>query len=260
MTNNPEQPQVSQTYAATPTPSMPSTPSTVPEPSATTPTNDTFNGRLIEISAGAVSLPALFHMPTNPRGLVVVTHGIEGIADGSHASALALASQLHQSSLATLVVDLFSTGEEQLDAGTDYFKGNTSIMEQRIIGIAEWTQDNAETSNLSLGYFGAGAAGAAVLIAAAERPDVVKAVVAAGARLDLAGDSLRRVLAPTMLIAAQQDIHAVQQNQQAIESLTQAKRFEQIAGVNTLFSSQDSIARIAQLAGEWFVQHLEPIV
>ena len=264
MTNNSE--QVSQPYSATPasptssTSSSSSSPSTLPTSSGATTANGNFNGRLIEVAAGAVTLPALFHVPTNPRGLVVLTHGIEGIADGSHASALALASQFHQSSLATLVVDLFSTGEEQLDEGTDYFKRNTSIMEQRIIGISEWTQDRAETSNLSLGYFGAGAAGAAVLIAAAERPDVVKAVVAASARLDLIGDSLRRILAPTMLIAAQQDANAVQQNQQAIENLIQTKRFEQIAGVSSLFSSQESITRIAQLAGEWFVQHLEPIV
>ena len=258
MTDNSE--QITQTYAATP--STPSTPPTPPTSSETTSKagEDTFTGRLIEITAGAVTLPALFHMPTNPRGLVVLTHGIEGITDGTHASTLAIASQLHQASLATLVVDLFSTGEEQLDAGTDYFKGNTSIMEQRIMGIAEWTQDNAETSNLPLGYFGAGAAGAAVLIAAAERPDVVKAVVAVGARLDLAEDAPRRILAPTMLIAAQQDTNAIQQNQQAMESLTQTKRFEQIAGVNTLFSSKESITRIAQLAGEWFAQHLEPIV
>ncbi|HCI79338.1 MAG TPA: hypothetical protein DHW02_06585 [Ktedonobacter sp.] len=255
MTDNSE--QISQTYAATP--STPSTPSTSSEATSEA-GEDTFTGRLIEITAGAVTLPALFHMPTNPHGLVVLTHGIEGITDGTHASTLAIASQLHQASLATLVVDLFSTGEEQLDAGTDYFKSNTSIMEQRIIGISEWTQDNAETSNLSLGYFGAGAAGAAVLIAAAERPDVVKAVVAVGARLDLAEDAPRRILAPTMLITAQQDTNAVQQNQQIMESMTQTKRFEQIAGGNTLFSSQESITRIAQLAGEWFAQHLEPIV
>ena len=250
MTDSSEQNQPSQQYQAAPV-----------SAASTTPTiSENFNGRLIEVAAGAVTLPALFHVPTHPRGIVVLTHGIEGSADGSHASALAIASQLHQASLATLVVDLFSPGEQQLDEGTGYFKQNTSIMEQRIIGLSEWTQDNIVTSNLSLGYFGAGVAGAAVLIAAAERPDVVKAVVAASARLDLVENSLRRILAPTMLIAAQQDTNAVQQNQQALEGLTQPTRFEQIAGVNALFSSQDSIGRIAQLAGEWFAQHLEPIV
>jgi len=250
MTEFPEQNQVPQPYQATPTPSA----------ITTRPSGTTLEGRLIEIAAGAVTLPALFHLPANPRGLVVLTHGIEGNADGSHATALAIASHLHQASLATLVVDLFSTGEQQLDQGTDYFRLNTSIMEQRIIGIAEWAQDNAETINLSLGYFGAGAAGAAVLMAAADRPDVVKAVVATNARLDLALGDLRRITAPTMLIAAQQDTQGVQQSQQAMESLTQGKRFEQVSGTNGIFSSQESIAQVAQLTGEWFVQHLEPIV
>lgn len=248
MTDNPEQnalPDMSQIPLATPTPVG---------------QNERFTGRLIEVAAGAVTLLALFHLPTKPRGLVVLTHGIEGSVDGSHATALAIANGLHRSSLATLVVDLFSTGEQQLDQGTDYFRLNTSIMEQRIMGIAEWAQDNAETSNLSIGYFGAGATGTTVLIAAAERPDVVKAVVAVAARLDLAQGYLRRIMSPTMLLAAQRDTNAVQQNQQAMESLTQEKRFEQITGVSTPFSSQASIAQVAQLTGEWFVQHLEPIV
>lgn len=241
-------------YSEQPTPQ---TPRTVPAASAP---NREADGRLIDVAAGAVTLPALFHMPTNPRGLVVLTHGIAGSADGSHAIALTLARGLHQASLATLVVDLFSLGEQQLDQTIDYFKHNTSIMEQRIMGIAEWAQDNAETANLSLGYFGAGVTGAAALIAAAERPDVVKAVVAAGAPLDLAQDYLRRVLAPTLLIAAQQDTNAVNQSQQAVENLPKEKRFEQIAGVRELFSSQESIMQVARLTGEWFAQHLEPIV
>jgi dienelactone hydrolase len=235
------------------------TPANPTSPVQTTTTgSEPLNGRLIEIAAGAVTLPALLHLPANARGLAVLTHGIEGGVDGSHAVVLAIAHVLHRSSLATLVVDLFSDGERELDQGTDYFRLNTSIMEQRILGIADWAQDNAATHNLALGYFGAGAMGAAALVASAERPDAVVAVVSAGGRLELVQDTLGRVVTPALLIASQQDTNAIQLHQRVLANLTKEKRFEQLPGV--LFATPQSVAQVAQLTNDWFTQYLEPIV
>ncbi len=217
-------------------------------------------GRLIQVGAGALTLPALIHMPENAQGIVILTHGIEGSADGSHRTALNIAQTLYQEALATLVVDLFTTEEQQLDQGTDYFRLNTSIMEQRIMGMAEWLLENEETKNLSIGYFGAGATGAAVLIAAAERPDIVAAVVSAGGYIDKAQEYLRRITDPTLLIASQQDTQAVRMSQSALEVLTVEKQFEQVPGVKLLFETKESVARIAQLASQWFTKHLVPII
>lgn len=212
------------------------------------------NGQLIQVGAGAISLPALLHLPTDAHGIVVLAHGIEGGADGSHQTALVMAQVLFQDKLATLLVDLFTPQEQQLDEVTDYFRQNTSVMEQRITGIAEWSLENEPTRHLSIGYFGAGATGAAVLIAAAERPDVVAAVVSAGGQIEQAQDYLVRVLAPTLLVASVRDTQAVTQSQSALTSLTQEKRFEQLS--TPLFETTESVTNVAQLASQWFNTHL----
>ncbi len=229
-------------------------------PENTNTVNSADNGRLIQVGAGAVTLAGLLHLPAEAHGLVILTHGIEGSIDGSHQTALTIAQVLFQDNIATLLVDLFTVEEQQLDQGTDYFRLNTSIMEQRIAGIAQWLLENDETQNLSIGYFGAGATGAAVLIAAAERPDVVMAVVVAGGSLDRAQNYLQRVLAPTLLIASAQNTQAVTQSQQALEHFAKEKRFEQVdAGASSLFATQESVTRIAQLASQWFNTHLVTI-
>ena len=223
-------------------------------------TNSTDNGRLIQVGAGAVTLSGLLHLPTDAHGLVIITHGIEGSVQSSHQIALSMAQVLFQDTIATLLVDLFTAEEQQLDDGTDYFRRNTSIMEQRIAGIAQWLLENDETQHLSIGYFGIGATGGAVLIAAAERPDVVAAVVAAGGSLDQAQDYLQRVLAPVLLIASAQNTQAVTQSQNALEHLAKEKRFEQVdAGASSLFATKESIIKIAQLASQWFNTHLVTI-
>ncbi len=218
------------------------------------------NGRLIQVGAGAVTLAGLLHLPAEAHGLVILTHGIEGSTESSHQTALTIAQGLFQDNIATLLVDLFTAEEQQLDQGTDYFRFNTSVMEQRISGMAQWLLENDETQHLSIGYFGAGATGAAVLIAAAERPDTVAAIVAAGSMLDTAQDYVRRVLAPTLLIASTQNTQAVAQSQQVLENFPKEKRFEQIeAGNASLFATKDSVTKVAQLASQWFNTHLVTI-
>ena len=223
-------------------------------------TNSADNGRLIQVGAGAVTLAGLLHLPVDAHGLVIITHGIEGSTESSHQTALAMAQVLFQDNIATLLIDLFTADEQQLDNGTDYFRHNTSVMEQRIAGTAQWLLENDETQHLSIGYFGAGATGSAVLIAAAERPDVVAAVVVAGGSLDQAQDYQQRVLAPTLLIASSQNTQAVTQNQQALEHLGKEKHFEQIdAGASSLFIGKESVVKVAQLASQWFNTHLVTI-
>ena len=91
-------------------------------------TNSADNGRLIQVGAGAVTLAGLLHLPVGAHGLVLLTHGIEGSVDGSHQTALTMAQVLFQDTIATLLVDLFTAEEQQLDKGTDYFRLNTSVM------------------------------------------------------------------------------------------------------------------------------------
>jgi dienelactone hydrolase len=218
-----------------------------------------YDGRLIQIPAGAVDLNGIIFLPPEAKGQVILAYGIETLEENPHQTAIKLAQVFHTHNIATLIVDLFSSEERELDAQTGYFRRNTKVMQQRIIGLAEWLLENPETAHLSPGYFGSGIAGAAALIAAAERPDIPTAVVVAGGPLESARSALPGVLASTLLIAAEKDESTVKSQQEALELLQHNKRLEQIQGVSSLFEDQRSLDEVADLASAWFERWLLPL-
>jgi len=221
------------------------------------------DGRLISVGAGALNLHAILHIPPHAQGLVILANGIEDSTSTPHQDALALSRVFFNKHLASLLVDLFIIEEQQMDQQTAFFRHNADIMQQRLIGMAEWLLQNRETANFSIGCFGSGACGAAALIAAAQRPDAIHAVTAAAGRLDLAREYLPRIIVPTLLLAPEQDSAAVQMNQDALgrlEALTTNKQSEQIPGVSSLFATSDALAEVARVTGEWFERWLIPIV
>lgn len=222
----------------------------------------TSDGKLIVVNAEAVELKGILNIPQNARGLVILASGLDDTEQRPHQHAVSHANVFYANGLATLIVDLFTSEEQAMDQETSYFHLNTEIMQQRIIGIASWLLEQPETQNFSPGYFGTGVSGAAALIAAAERPDVVAAVVSVGGRIDLVHDVLHyhHITAATLLIAAEKDEAAVKLNSEALELLTAKKEFEKIAGVTSLYEEkwvQDEVSRLAQ---EWFTRWLLPIV
>lgn len=229
---------------------------------------DVNEGRLVQIEAEAVVLTGILSIPDDAKGLVILINSIGDEDPLTHQNALQQGQYLYQQKIATLLVDLFTTQEQQLDQETSYFRRNTDIMQQRIIGVATWLLEQqyantnwllehpSETRHFSLGYFGAGISGAAALIAAANRPDVVSAVVVANASLNNVKDDLQRVMAPTLLLAAEKDQVAVDMSQHALEQLHAEKQFEPVKGVSTLFEDAESLNEIARVTGQWFTRWL----
>lgn len=218
------------------------------------------HGRLVRVGAGAVTREGILAHPPDAPGIVILAHGLEGAEQTPHQNSLALAGLLNQSRLATLLVDLFDSDERALDETTAFFRENVEIMQQRLIGIADWLLDNPETENLSVGFFGVNVVGAASLIAAAERPDAIAAVVSAGGRANMARDYLPKVLAPALLIAAEKDEPAIKANQEALDLLPGKKQSERVAGASSLFADRETISEVARLAGQWFSRWLVPII
>jgi putative phosphoribosyl transferase len=218
--------------------------------------------RLVPVAAGALVLAGELSIPQNARGIVILAQGSKNIEQLSSYSLFADA--LYEAGLATLLVHLLTEDEEQLDSQTQFFRFNVSILYQRIIGIAEWLAVNPETQNLSIGYFGGGPTGAAALVAAAERPDLVYAIVVGEGRIDLAQPYLARVAAPTLLMVRENDSAALQMNREALQQLPIAletnKKIESIASSAGLFEASDVLKQVVELTSQWFAQHLEPIV
>lgn len=209
---------------------------------------------LRQIPAGALFLESNLGIPENARGIVLFPYAIESEQRISYTEGLA--QLLRQAGLATLLVDLLTPEEKALDAQTGYFRENVDVLHKRIIGIANWLIEDLETQNLRICYFGAGVTGAAALIAAAERPDAVVAVISSGGRLDLARNYLPRVIAPVLFIAGENDTRGKDLSREALEQLHGEKQLETIGGVTDPFEDANTQEGVARLAIKWCEDHL----
>ena len=124
-----------------------------------------------------------------------------------------VARQLREAGLATLLIDLLTEEEEAVDRYTGHLRFDIGLLADRLVGATDWLAQDPRTAGLPVGYFGASTGGGAALVAAAERPDRVGAVVSRGGRPDLAGDALPAVRAPTLLIVGGDDVPVIGLNQ-----------------------------------------------
>src|SRR5205085_933060 len=163
---------------------------------------------------------------------------------------------VREGGIATLLVNLLTPEDEVLDSETGFFRDNVDVQHQRIIGIANWLNEDQHTQNLRICYFGTGVGGAAALVAAAERPDLPISLVSVAARLDLAKDYLSKVEAPTLLLASENDTSSVNMNREGLEQLHGDKQLETISGTTNLFEQDNAQQEVARLATQWFERHL----
>ncbi|HWP29429.1 MAG TPA: alpha/beta fold hydrolase, partial [Chloroflexota bacterium] len=153
--------------------------------------------------------------------------------------------------------DLLTPEEETLDARTAQLRFDIELLARRLVAATDWLRAQPATQGLRLGYFGASTGAAAALVAAAERPAVVDAIVSRGGRPDLAGQALRRVRAPTLLIVGGRDTVVLQLNQAALRELGAAEtRLVIVPGAGHLFEEPGALDEVARLAADWFMQHL----
>ncbi|WP_437743171.1 dienelactone hydrolase family protein [Sorangium sp. So ce1504] len=163
---------------------------------------------------------------------------------------------LRDGGLATLLLDLLTPAEEEVDEETAHLRFDIGFLANRLLGAARWLRQDAEGSRLPFGYFGASTGAAAALVAAAEDPDLVRAIVSRGGRPDLAGPALASVHAPTLLIVGGRDNMVIELNRRASAELACEKRLEIVPGATHLFEEPGALDRVAKLARDWFGQHL----
>jgi dienelactone hydrolase len=167
-----------------------------------------------------------------------------------------VAQVLQQAGLATLLMDLLTIDEEALDARTAELRFDIELLARRLVGATNWLSSRPQMAQLPVGYFGASTGAAAALVAAAKLPDLVAAVVSRGGRPDLAGNALRRVVAPTLLIVGGKDVGVLELNRIALTELRGPKRLEIIPGATHLFEEKGALESVAQFAKNWFLLYL----
>jgi putative phosphoribosyl transferase len=168
----------------------------------------------------------------------------------------AVAGVLVDAGLATLLMDLLTPEEEAEDVRTARLRFDIPLLAERVVYAIDWLSSEAILSALPVGCFGASTGAAAALIAAAERPGRVAAVVSRGGRPDLAGDALPRVQAPTLLIVGGRDAEVIRLNQKAQSLLGGESRLEIVPGATHLFEEPGALEQVAMLAREWFLRYL----
>jgi putative phosphoribosyl transferase len=210
--------------------------------------------RTVSVPAGHLTLEGTLGLPANPTGIVLFAHG-SGSSRFSPRNRY-VATILRQAGLATLLLDLLSTTEEEVDEVTRQHRFDIGMLADRLIVTIDWLREQPQSAELAIGLFGASTGGGAALVAAAERPVQVAAVVSRGGRPDLAGEALPSVQAPTLLIVGGQDGVVIDLNERARDHMRGEVRLEIVPGATHLFEEPGALERVAELARDWFLQYL----
>lgn len=208
----------------------------------------------VSIPIGSITLEGTLGLPRDAGGMVLFAHG-SGSSRHSPRNR-SVARTLRHGGLATLLLDLLTVEEEQVDALDASLRFNIPLLADRLIGATDWVSEQVATRQMRVGYFGASTGAAAALIAAAKRPEAVAAIVSRGGRPDLAGSALPLVRAPTLLIVGGRDDVVITLNQQALAQLRVEKRLAIVPGATHLFEEPGALEQVAQLARLWFERYL----
>jgi putative phosphoribosyl transferase len=212
--------------------------------------------RKVRVSAGPVTVEGSLGIPNSAGGVVLFAHGS---GSGRHSPRNRyVARVLREANLATLLIDLLTEDEEEVDLRTTRLRFDIGLLARRLLGATDWLVQNPDTEQLRIGYFGASTGAGAALVAAAERPDEVGAIVSRGGRPDLAGDALPLVKAPTLLIVGGNDEPVIGMNEEALARMRAVKRLQIVPGASHLFEEPGALEEVARLATVWFARHLGP--
>ncbi|HEY2832081.1 MAG TPA: alpha/beta fold hydrolase [Sporichthyaceae bacterium] len=193
-------------------------------------------------------------VPESAHGVIVFAHG-SGSSRHSPRNRM-VAEALRERGLATFLMDLLTSDEEEVDLRTGQLRFDVELLADRLNAAMSWLAERPATAGLPVGYFGASTGAAAALIAAARRPAGVAAVVSRGGRPDLAGPHLPDVQAPTLLIVGGHDRDVLDLNRAAHDRLRVARRLEIVPAAGHLFAEPGALELVAGLAGDWFTRHL----
>jgi putative phosphoribosyl transferase len=207
----------------------------------------------VKFMAGQAELSGELRIPDGAKGIVIFVHG-SGSSRFSPRNQY-VATRLNQAGLATLLFDLLTEKEEQIDLRTGRLRFDIDFLTDRVVKATSWVMENSKTAALQIGYFGASTGAAAALNAAAILDKDTRAVVSRGGRPDLS-QMLPLVKAPTLLIVGENDEVVIELNTRAMRSLQCEKVLAVVPRAGHLFEEPGALEMVADLAGNWFDDHL----
>ena len=210
--------------------------------------------RAVQIRIDGDVLHADLALPEQPRGVIVFAHGSGSSRHSPRNRQVAV--ELHRAGLGTLLIDLLTQKEEDVDLVTRHLRFDIGLLASRLERSIGWIRAEAASAKLPIGLFGASTGAAAALVTAAKLPGDVDAVVSRGGRPDLAAPALPSVKAPTLLVVGERDVEVMRLNEGALDQLDCEKELTVVPGATHLFEEQGALAQVAQLAAAWFERFL----
>jgi putative phosphoribosyl transferase len=208
----------------------------------------------VSIPVGRYAIQGDLTIPSGSVAAVIFAHG-SGSSRHSPRNKY-VAETLNERGLSTLLIDLLTTEEEAIDNQTAELRFNIRILADRLVAATDWARQQRNLSTLRLGYFGASTGAAAALVAAAQRPEIIDAVVSRGGRPDLAGDYLAEVTAPTLLIVGERDTEVIELNRQALKAMRGPTELQIVPYATHLFEEPGALEQVALRAQRWFEEKL----
>jgi putative phosphoribosyl transferase len=207
----------------------------------------------VRIPAGRAMLDGILTIVDQAIALVLFAHG-SGSSRHSPRNQF-VARRLNDAGLTTLLFDLLTPDEEAVDLYTRKYRFDVGLLAERLVYATKWVREQGGMRDLPVSYFGSSTGAAAALIAAAELPDPISAVVSRGGRPDLAGDALPKVKAPTLLIVGGEDHVVIEMNEKARAQMRCEVKIDIVPGATHLFEEPGALESVADLAGNWFLRH-----
>jgi len=209
----------------------------------------------VQIKTRSVELYGNLCLPDEVKGIVIFAHG-SGSSRQSPRNRY-VAKALQNTGIGTLLFDLLTAEEEAADEISGKLRFDIDLLAQRLVDVTDWLPQYLKMENLKLGYFGASTGAAAALVAAAARPEIIRAVVSRGGRPDLAEEALPKVKAPTLLIVGGEDFQVIEMNREALNQLKSEKTLIVIPGATHLFEERGALEEVAHLAADWFLRFIK---
>jgi putative phosphoribosyl transferase len=210
--------------------------------------------REVRIPVDGAWLRGTLAVPIGARGLVLFAHG-SGSSRRSSRNRY-VAEELQRNGIATLLFDLLTEDEDDVDRRTARLRFDIALLARRLEAATEWVLEEPAVEGLRIGYFGASTGAAAAFVAAARNPTAVRAIVSRGGRPDLAEEALVDVRAPTLLVVGGDDPEVLRLNREALYFLACVKGIEVVSHATHLFEEAGALERVATVASQWFVRHL----
>jgi pimeloyl-ACP methyl ester carboxylesterase len=207
--------------------------------------------KTVHIPDGQIKLIGSLKIPESATGVVLFAHGSGSSRNSPRNNYVAKVLRIH--GLGTLLLDLLTVEEDMKYK----MRFNIDLLANRILVTTKWLQQQEETKNLTIGYFGASTGAAAALQAAAILGDQVNAIVSRGGRPDLAWPYLQSVKSPTLFIVGGNDNIVIELNQKSYRKIIGLKQLEIIPGATHLFEEPGTLERVAEMAANWFVEYLK---